>query len=400
MRRGHVAVVGAGAFGGWTALWLLRRGARVTLLDAWGPGNARASSGGETRAIRAIYGGDRIYSEWVVRALELWREADRRWGAHLYRKMGALWMCGDDDAYVRAALPALEELGLAVRTLPLTEARTRFPQVSFDGVAKAYLEEEAGTLLARRACEAVARAFVDEGGDYAALAARPAAMRSGVLESIELSDGARLEADAFVFACGPWLPELFPDALADRITISRQEVYYFGAPAGAPRFAEAELPIWIDMEEGYYGLPGGERRGFKVADSRRGAAFDPTHGDRLPSSEGIDAARAFLGRRFPELGSAPLLEARVCQYSNTPDGHLVVDTHPDADNLWIVGGGSGHGFKLGPALGEAVARHVLDGDRPDPRLALGRLAELRGERRTLFDQPAGASGRRAPGESP
>jgi glycine/D-amino acid oxidase-like deaminating enzyme len=70
----HVAVVGAGAFGGWTALMLLRKGARVTLLDAWGPGNPRASSHGETRVIRAMYGGDRAMTAMAARALTLWGE--------------------------------------------------------------------------------------------------------------------------------------------------------------------------------------------------------------------------------------------------------------------------------------------------------------------------------------
>ncbi len=382
----RVAVVGAGAFGGWTALWLRRAGAQVTLVDAWGAGNSRASSGGETRAIRAIYGRDRIYTTWVARALELWREADASWGTRLYRKMGALWMCGEDDSYVRAALPHLADLGLSVATLDPAEAQMRFPQVDFDGIKSIRVEEEAGTLFARQACQAVARRFSEEGGDCVTLAARPGELRSGSLESVELSDGSRLEADAYVFACGPWLPELFPQILGHTLQISRQEVHYFGPPPGSA-FSEAQLPIWIDMEHGYYGLPASERRGFKVADDRRGPPFDPTSGDRLPTSQGIEAAREFVARRFPAMRDAPLLEARVCQYTNTPDSHLVVDTHPEAENLWLVGGGSGHGFKLGPALGELVAGHVLDGSRPDPQLAIERLARLGAPGETIFAQP-------------
>src|ERR1700712_5013914 len=90
--RLHVAVVGAGAFGGWTALALLGRGARVTLFDAWGPGNARASSGGESRVIRGMYGPDRLYTEWVAYSLEVWQEAEARWGTRLYHPTGCLWM--------------------------------------------------------------------------------------------------------------------------------------------------------------------------------------------------------------------------------------------------------------------------------------------------------------------
>ena len=379
MSKQRVAVVGAGAFGGWTALSLLRRGADVTLLDVWGPGNARASSGGETRAIRAIYGGDAIYTKWVARAFEIWRESDARWGTQLYQKTGALWMCGEDTAYVQAALPYLAEHGLTVETLDLADARRRFPAISFEGaqddqnVQNVYLEHEAGTLFARRACQTVARAFSDEGGSYLQRAARPGAIRGGAMRQIELSDGSRLAADVFVFACGPWLRELFPDVVGSALHVTRQEVYYFGAPGGA--LDEGELPIWIDMQLGYYGLPASEGRGFKVADDRRGPVFDPTAGDRTPTAGGIARARLFLGQRFPLLANAPLLEARVCQYTSSPDHHLVVDAHPDAANVWIVGGGSGHGFKLGPALGELMAGHALDGEPANPQLAIERLAK-------------------------
>ena len=126
---GAIAVLGAGAFGGWTALSLLRRGAAVTLVDPWGPGNARASSGGESRVIRTIYGDSAIYSRWALRAGEIWRESDAEWGTQLYQPMPVLWLCGHDDAYVREALPHLETLGVRADRLSLADLATRFPQV-------------------------------------------------------------------------------------------------------------------------------------------------------------------------------------------------------------------------------------------------------------------------------
>src|SRR5574341_1189977 len=98
-KQPHVVVVGAGAFGGWTALYLRRRGARVTLLDAWGPGNSRASSGGDTRVIRGTYGPRRIYTHMAARALALWKEHERRWRRGLYRAIGVLWLVEDDDVF-------------------------------------------------------------------------------------------------------------------------------------------------------------------------------------------------------------------------------------------------------------------------------------------------------------
>ena len=173
----HIAVVGAGAFGGWTALHLLRQGARVTLLDAWGPGNSRASSGGETRVIRATYGPDRIYVEMVARALQLWRENETRWGLKLYRKTGVLWMASHKDAYEKASLRLLREARLVVEELSSVEVRKRYPQINFEGVAWAIYEKDAGYLLARRACEAVLEGFLKEGGEYRQLSATPGAIK-------------------------------------------------------------------------------------------------------------------------------------------------------------------------------------------------------------------------------
>jgi glycine/D-amino acid oxidase-like deaminating enzyme len=370
----HVAVIGAGAFGGWTALQLLRRGARVTLVDAWGPGNARASSGGETRVIRGIYGNNRIYVEMVVRALQLWREAEARWGGTLYRRLGALWMTSRNDPYVDNALPLLRQTGMRVDDLSLADASARFPQVNFEGVERIVYEREAGYLRARLACELVLRWFIGEGGEYRQRRATPGQLVGDGMDAMQLSDGSTLTADQYVFACGPWLGTLFPDVIGERIAPTRQEVFYFGAPAGDPRFVEEQMPVWIDNGARlYYGIPGNQWRGFKLADDTRGGSFDPTDGDRTASAEALESAREYLSFRFPALVDAPLVEARVCQYEDSPDGHFIVDRHPWAENVWLVGGGSGHGFKHGPALGEYVAQLVLSQRDVNPFFGLSRL---------------------------
>lgn len=371
----RVVVVGAGAFGGWTALSLLRRGAKVTLLDAWGPGNSRASSGGETRVIRATYGPDRIYVRMAARSLELWRENEKRWARRLYHRTGALWMVGaKDDRYEKAALPLLRESGLAFEELSTAEAAKRYPQIQFERIEWAILEKDAGYLTARLACAAVLEGFLAEGGEYRQLSAAPAGIEGGKLSGVALSDRTNLAADVYVFACGPWLGKVFPKAVGDRIEPTRQEVFFFGTPEGDPRFSEDVFPVWIDRgEKIFYGVPGNQWRGFKVADDTRGAPFDPTSGERVASAEGLRAAREYLGFRFPALKGSPLLESRVCQYENSPDQHLIVDRHPSAENVWLVGGGSGHGFKHGPAVGELVAANVL-GEKPaEPFFSLARF---------------------------
>lgn len=367
-----VIVVGAGAFGGWTALHLLRKGTKVMLIDAWGPGNSRASSGGETRIIRATYGPSRIYTQMAVRALQLWKENEQRWGLKLFFRTGVLWMAGKDDAYERAAVEVLQDGGVHFEKMTVNDCAKRWTQIKFKEVSWSIYEPDFGFLAARRGCEAVLNAFVKEGGEYRQAQATPGQVTANRMEGIVVNAGETLRADSYVFACGPWLGKVFP-SLAPAITPTRQEVFFFGTAAGDLRFTEAQLPVWIDYGTRMYGIPGNHWRGFKVANDTRGPTVDPTTMERQVSATGLASARKYLGLRFPALGDAPLLEGRVCQYENSTDQNFILDRHPEAENIWIVGGGSGHGFKHGPALGELASDAVLGLHKPPREFLLGRL---------------------------
>lgn len=370
----HVVVVGAGAFGGWTALALLRAGMRVTLVDAWGAGHSRASSGGETRVIRAVYNGVPIYSEMAARAMALWREAERQWKRQVLFRTGALWMCTTDDSYVRRSIEPMSAVGLTVEELSLAEARRRYSQMGFRDVRTVFFEPEAGFITARAACELVRETFVREGGEYEQAWVRPGRAIGGRLSGVALSGGSTLDADRFVFACGPWMGKVFPDVIGRRIVATRQEVFFFGTPAGDSRYDAATLPAWVHIGRRLvYGIPSYDRRGLKVADDTAGDEVDPTTMVRAPSNAGLARARAIVGERFPALANAPLVEARVCQYEASSDGNYLVDRHPELENVWLVGGGSGHGFKMGPALGEHVAAVVQGKMAVNPLFACGRL---------------------------
>lgn len=382
--RKSVIVVGAGAFGGWTAFQLVEKGAKVTLLDAWGPGNSRASSGGETRIIRGTYGSGRIYTQMAARALRMWQDYEKRWNVKLFYRTGVLWMTGVDDSYERAALPLLSEAGMRFEKLSAGECAKRWPQINFDGISWSVYEPDSGYLAARRGCEAVLNAFVNAGGDYQQAQVSPGQIASNQMSAIKLGSGEVLKADAYVFACGPWLGKVFP-FLAPTITPTRQEVFFFGTAAGDLRFTDAKLPIWSDDSkrdmEGFpgrhwfYGIPGNQWRGFKIADDMRGATVDPTTMERQISAGGLASARAYLRIRFPALADAPLVETRVCQYENSTDQNFILDRHPEADNVWIIGGGSGHGFKHGPAFGEMVSDAVLDLKPPPQEFSLRRFTK-------------------------
>src|SRR5947208_4737024 len=387
--RKSVIVVGAGAFGGWTALQLLEQGAKVTLLDAWGPGNSRASSGGETRIIRGTYGSGRIYTQMAARALRMWQDYEQRWNVKLFYRTGVLWMTGEDDSYERAALPVLSEAGMRFEKLSAGECAKRWPQINFDGISWSVYEPDSGYLAARRACEAVLNAFVKAAGDYQQVLVTPGQIASSQMREIKLGSGEVLNADAYVFACGPWLGKVF-SFLAPTVTPTRQEVFFFGTAAGDLRFTDTQLPIWSDDsrrnidefpgKHWFYGIPGNQWRGFKIADDMRGATVDPTTMERQISAEGLAAARAYLRFRFPAFADAPLVESRVCQYENSSDENFILDRHPEAENVWIVGGGSGHGFKHGPAVGEMVREAVLDVKQPPAEFKLDRLLKSPGQR--------------------
>ncbi len=366
-----ITIVGAGAFGGWTALYLLRAGFRVTLVDAWGPGNARSSSGDETRVIRSTYGANAFYFNLNVRALSLWKENQERFGKQLFHNNGVIWFCYDEQApIVDDSIAFARQHQMPYEYLTVSEIKKRYQIIHTDDLHHGWLDPHGGYLKAKESCVAVHEAFVKEGGKIIQAHVAPGNIKACRLHNITLHSGESLTADAFVFACGSWLPKIFPEVLSKSITCTKQDVYYFGVPSA---FAHSfdKLPVWMDLDgtDYYYGIAGNNFRGFKIGVDKRGEPFDPTQGERVISPDVLAAARKFLSHRFPDLRNAPLLENRVCPYENSPDGNFIFDQHPEADNLWLLGGGSGHGFKHGPALGELVA-DILMGKKPNELMSI------------------------------
>jgi len=362
-------------FGAWIAYHLQRSGKSVILLDVYGAANSRASSGGESRIIRMGYGADEIYTRWAIRSLVLWQEFLRRVDEPLLHRTGVLWMAREEDPYSLNTLRTLENLGVRFERLSRAELEHRYPQIDFGSVTWGMFEPDSGVLMARRAVQRVVEQAIKAGVDYRIEAVEPpAGLR---VDALTTRSGERVGAATFVFACGPWLPKLFPDLLKDRIHPTRQEVFFFGVNPGERRFAPPEMPTWIDFGDQVYGMPDLENRGFKVGPDRHGPAFDPDTGERVVTAEGLAAARRFLAQRFPALKDAPLVETRVCQYENTSSGDFLIDRHPAFDNVWLVGGGSGHGFKHGPALGAYVTSQILEGGALEARFTLAAKGKVR-----------------------
>lgn len=372
-----VAVVGAGVFGVWTAYMLRNEGASVLLIDAYGPGNSRASSGGESRMIRLGYGPDEIYSRSAQRSLVLWLELFGERDQALFQKTGILWLARAHDSYCESVFTTLQKLNARCERLDHDQLAERFPQLSFGSTRWGLLEPDAGVLMARRAVQAVAAKAKSIGVDQLQEAIVTPKSTTNRLESIKTTSGKEIAAARFVFACGPWLPKLFPELLGDLIHVTRQEVIFFGVPPGDEQFSTGALPAWIDFNDLVYGLPNLDGRGFKLAIDAHGPEFDPDHGERVVTATGLSAAREYLAQRMPLLADAPVTESRVCQYENTSNGDFLIDRHPVFENVWLVGGGSGHGFKHGPFVGEYAVDMIAVRGTPEPRFSLASKEKVR-----------------------
>lgn len=366
-RAGHsadVVVVGAGVFGVWTAYHLCRKGASVILVDAYGPGNSRASSGGETRQIQIDHENP-VYVRSGLNAYDWWQALEASASTTLLLATGKLALSTSESL-----IGGAEALQKRLRSFDVTnveilgpdELRHRWPQISSDDLAFGVYADggpSGSTLMARRACAVVGREVEKLGGELRIARCRPHFSSTGAIAGIRQDSGETLTADQYVFACGPWLPGLFPDVLAKRLQVQRRDVLFYGSPAGDQRFAYPNFPCWSVIGSGWYGFPDIEHRGFKAAPYPDHNSIDPDNDERLVSSWQVKRGREFLRHRFPALAEMPVVETRVCQITNSIDENFIVDRHPDADAVWLVGAGSGHGFKHGPTVGEFVAQRVL-----------------------------------------
>jgi glycine/D-amino acid oxidase-like deaminating enzyme len=348
-------VVGAGVFGAALADALAGDGWQVTLVEQFEPGDVRAESGGETRLIRCSHGADELYTRSARRAWELWHELDPR----LVVDSGVAWFAGRPDGWEAEGERTLRRLGIPVERLAPDDGARLYPDLAVDDLEFVLLEPEAGVLRAADATRALAARARERGARLVTGTAEPAG--AAVRVAAEL-----LEADAVVWACGAWLAQLFPDVVQMRVTL--QGAPLFDVP---PEWSAARVPAWVDFDAGLYGHSLIEGHGFKSASDVDGPEVDPATRPADAPAEAVREAREYLGRRFPAIAGAPVRAARSCHYSATPDANFIFAPHPEREGVWLCGGGSGHGFKHGPAIAEHAAA-VLAGRRdPEPRFALG-----------------------------
>lgn len=374
----RVIVIGAGVMGAWTARWLRRGGHAVTLVDRHGPGNTLGSSGDESRITRSAHGPDRHYPTWQRHALAQWRQLEHETGDRLFIPSGVAWLANERQAFEGLSADSLDALGIPFERWSPDDLARRMPMLNSDGVPGALFEPEAGVLLARQAVAATIAAFEREGGEVVVGRVHPPGATGDALGRVRLEDGRSLDGDAFVFAAGPWLPDLLPDAVGSLVTTHRQDVMKFALPAGREAlYAPERMPAWIDFEGSFYGFPSLDREGVKACPDWLGPVERPDDSARIAAEATVEGSREVLRRRFPELAKQPLVKTWTCFYEVTPDAHFVIDRHPSLENVWVAGGGTGHAFKHGPVIGEYLAA-LVSGDSvalaglapPDDRFAI------------------------------
>ena len=356
----QVVIVGAGTFGASLAWWLAREGEDVTLVDQFEPGDRRATSGGETRLIRCGHGDSAYYTALAWRARTLWRELEAESGADLFVECGIAWFAHGEDGWEAESERTIRAQGIPCEHLEPAAAAELFPSLGTDDLAWVLFEPHTGVLRAQRAVQALAT----QAAQHGARIVRSRATPDGPAAALE--DGTRLEGDRVVWACGPWLGRLFPEHVTLRVTL--QELLFFD---GGPEWRRA--PGWCDYDRAGYGTPDLDELGAKAAADYEGPEFDPDAA--LPERATTEPlVREYFAERFPALAGAPLRESRTCRYETTPDTNFIAAPHPEHPGVWLVGGGSGHGFKHGPAMAERLAA-ALRGEA-----ALPAMFEL-GERR-------------------
>ena len=349
-----VAVVGAGVMGNWTALHLREMGLSVVLIDQYGAGNSKSSSPGEIRGMRLTYGDKEHEMLWARDACEQWKIRGSEFGIKMFYQCGGLSFRREWTARGRAERALFDKHQIPYEVIPYDDLVRRWPQAPPPSEEYfGFYHPWGGVLSPRDANLAVATAFKEKGGTFLLGKAAPGARTGGKLQTVTLSSGETVSAGTFVFALGAWLPKLFPEVMKDKLRVTKAAYNMIGTPPGDNRFSVPNLP------NTGLGLPSINGAGFGLLINPSAEPVDPDQYERLPSPEETARVRQTLALRFPALQDQPILHVWTCQTEFSVDGQCIFDPHPEMDNVWLVGGGSWHAFKIGPVIGDYVAHRVI-----------------------------------------
>jgi sarcosine oxidase len=365
-REYDAIVVGLGALGSAATYHLAHRGQRVLGLEQFAPGHTRGSSHGESRIIRRAYFEHPDYVALLHRAYALWEALQEQAGEPLLRITGGVFIGPEDGEVFAGSLKSAQLHHLAHEVLPANEIRRRYPALCPSDADFALYEPRAGVLFPERCIAAHLR--------LAAAAGATVRHETAVTSIQPLPDGVevqtateRYRAARLVITTGAWLGRLVPD-LRLPLQPERNVVFWLPPQREAERFDPDRFPIFI-WERGlagtFYGVPHVGQPGVKVARHHTGEGVDPDHVRRDIDAEDEAPVRAFVRACIPAL-DGPVASSTVCLYTNTPDGHFVIDRHPEFPSIVFAGGCSGHGFKFSSVIGATLADLAIMGATTAP----------------------------------
>ena len=313
-----------------------------------------------------MYGEREIYTKWVLQAFDRWQAREAEWGKTLFFRTGQLSLATGWTNELTETRKVFDRLGVRYDVLTHDDLARQYPQMNTNGIDVAMYTPSTGVLKAREGCVAVAQAFERKGGRFVTARVELGTREAGALQDVALSTGQRVSAQTFVFACGPWLPKVFPSVMRNKLATPRRVVFFYGTPPGDERFTYPNFPTW--SVDNAYGFPSIEGKGFKVVPTFERELVDPDTQEHTLTADELRRGRAFAAKWFPAIAQQPLVESKVCQREDSIDDHFIVTRHPELHNVWMVGGGSGHGYKHGIMLGDYVANRVAGQDK-NPELA-------------------------------
>ena len=349
MVMSNIIVVGGGIAGTMTALDLQKRGNKVTLIDRWEPGHARAASSDYNRVIRAISGKDEFYTRWARESRLRWLEMQAETGQNLMYECGALILATEGHSHWEDASAAtFDKVGVPYYKFDKADITARFPQFRVPEIKYALYEPEAGMLMAHRCVITGIDLFKKAGGIV-----KRGHITTDIAEKPHL-DGKPLEADVIIISTGAWMSDMFPKTIKPISAILGLPVFYTSTPNGSDLFDKEKMPCWIDHGQNSFGIPSSEGSGIKAMIAIP-ENIDLDNDERLIRRESLARTQSYIKHRFPALEGEKVVDSKFNQIIMTPDTHFVVDWHPEHENVLFAGGCSGHLFKHGPIFGEFVA---------------------------------------------
>ncbi len=390
MSQDRFLVLGAGVFGLAAALELRRTGARVDVLESGEVPHPLAGGTDISKVCRMEYGPDEGYMVWMEAARDGWLEWNRRWvekgASPLYHETGVLMVALDEMApggFEYESFQMLLRRGHAPERLGGAELARRFPAWS-EQFVDGFYHPHGGWVESGKGVEAMADDARRDGVEIHERRPAVALLEQGdAVIGVRDATGRDWHADAVVVAAGSWTAELI-DRLEPALQRSYHPVWHL-EPADPGLFDASRFPVFTaDVHRtGFYGFPWHpEAKVVKVA--HHGNAVEPPPSGELVVTDALTAGlRRFLESRLPALAGSRVVSTRLCPYCDTQDEDFWIDADPDRSGLVVASGGSGHGMKFAPVLGEAIAAAVFDTAhpmrerfrwRPDLRLEHGREA--------------------------